>query len=254
MRAGYAAAPSRPMRRVRTPRKPPSDTAPIAEALGHDFRDPRLLLDALTHTSFANEAGQPGRDNERLEFVGDAVVGLVVATLVHAHFPDAPEGELTQRRAALVSGPALAERAAELGLGAALRLGRGEERTGGREKPRLLAGALEACIAAVYLDAGFDAAFAVAQRIFEPLLDALGSETRDFKTRLQVVQQQGGHDAPRYEVLSIDGPRHARAYHVALHLDGVLAGEGRGRSKSEAEQDAARAVLAQRENRAHDGA
>jgi ribonuclease-3 len=242
------------MHRAQRPRKPTVDLTPVTQALGHDFRDPQLLLDALTHTSFANEAGQAGRDNERLEFVGDAVVGLVVATLVHAHFPDAPEGDLTQRRAALVSGAALAERATALGLGAALRLGRGEERSGGREKPRLLAGALEACIAAVYLDAGFDAAYRVAHRIFAPRLDAPGAGLRDYKTRLQEVQQQSGHNAPRYEVLSIDGPLHARSYHVALHLDGVLAGEGRGRSKAEAEQDAARGVLAQREACAQDGA
>jgi len=244
----------RPMHRARRPRKPPVDLTPVMQALGHEFRDPQRLLDALTHTSFANEAGQPGRDNERLEFVGDAVVGLVVATLLHGHFPDAPEGELTQCRAALVSGAALAERATELGLGAVLRLGRGEERTGGREKPRLLAGALEACIAAVYLDAGFDAAYAVAHRIFAPRLDAPGGGMRDYKTRLQEVRQQNGYDAPRYEVLSMEGPLHARAYHVALHLDGVLAGEGRGRSKSEAEQDAARGVLAHLDARAEDGA
>ncbi len=230
--------------RNRTPHTPPSSTDQVARALGHDFATPALLLEALTHTSFVNESGGRGRDNERLEFVGDAVLGFVVATLLHARFPGAPEGELSQRRAALVSGPALARLAAELGIGAALRLGRGEERTGGREKPRLLAGALEACVAAVHLDAGFDAARAVATRIFEPLLDALVPGALDHKTRLQERVQRGGGAAPRYELLSVEGPLHERAFHVALELSGERVGEGRGRTKTEAEQQAAHAALA----------
>lgn len=215
----------------------------IALALGHVFVRPLLLEEALTHRSFAHEQGADSRDNERLEFVGDAVVGLVVATLLHEHFPGAREGELTQRRAALVSGPALARLSAELGIGAALRLGRGEERSGGREKPRLLAGALEACFAAVYLDGGVEAAMSMGRSLFTPLLDAHGPGANDFKTRLQELLQAAGRGMPRYELVAADGPEHERAFHVALRIGDELAGEGRGRSKSEAEQQAACVAL-----------
>ncbi len=222
---------------------PPIDADAVGHALGHVFLRPALLEEALTHRSFVHEHAAGARDNERLEFVGDAVVGLVVGTLLHEHFPDAREGELTQRRAALVSGPALARLAAELGIGAALRLGRGEERSGGRDKPRLLAGALEACFAAVYLDGGVDAAMAIGRPLFAPLLDAQSPGALDFKTRLQERLQASGRSAPRYEIVAADGPEHERAFHVALRIDGELAGEGRGRSKSEAEQQAARVAL-----------
>ena len=230
--------------RVATNRPPaPFDTDAVGRALGHVFANPALLEEALTHRSFVHEHAAGARDNERLEFVGDAVVGLVVATLLHDHFPDAREGELTQRRAALVSGPALARLAAELGIGAALRLGRGEERSGGREKPRLLAGALEACFAAVYLDGGAAAAMAIGVPLFAPLLDAQSPGALDFKTRLQERLQSAGRGAPRYEIVSAEGPEHERAFRVALRIDGELAGEGSGRSKSEAEQQAARVAL-----------
>lgn len=235
--------------RVATNRPPTPDTDAVGRALGHVFARSTLLEEALTHRSFVHEHGGDARDNERLEFVGDAVVGLVVATLLHEHFPNAREGELTQRRSALVSGPALARLAAELGIGAALRLGRGEERSGGREKPRLLAGALEACFAAVYLDGGVEAAMAMGRPLFAPLLDAQSPGAHDFKTRLQERLQAAGLAAPRYELVAADGPEHERAFHVALRIDGEIAGEGRGRSKSEAEQQAARAAL-----EAHDSA
>jgi ribonuclease-3 len=221
----------------------PPDVDAVGRALGHVFGRPQLLLEALTHRSFVHERGGDARDNERLEFVGDAVVGLVAATLLHAHFPEAREGELTQRRAALVSGPALARLAAELGIGAALRLGRGEERSGGAEKPRLLAGALEACFAAVYLDGGVEAAMVLGRRFFTPLLDAQSPGALDYKTRLQERLQATGRAAPRYELVGADGPEHERAFRVALRVDGALAGEGTGRSKAEAEQQAARAAL-----------
>ncbi len=221
----------------------PPDADAVGRALGHVFARPALLEEALTHRSFVHEQPGSARDNERLEFVGDAVVGLVVATLLHEHFPDAREGELTQRRAALVSGPALARLAAELGIGAALRLGRGEERSGGREKPRLLAGALEACFAAVYLDGGVAAAMLLGRPLFAPLFDALSPGALDFKTRLQERLQAAGRLAPRYELVSVEGPEHERAFRVALRIDGELAGEGTGRSKAEAEQQAARVAL-----------
>ena len=161
--------------------------AAVARALGHAFRDPALLRDALTHRSFANERPDLAPcDNERLEFLGDAVLGLAVAAMLFATYPKAREGELTRRRADLICEGALCEVAQGIGLGAALRLGNGEEQTGGRAKPRLLASALEACLGAVYEDAGVEAAFAVVRRLLgDRLAAARGGGAADFKSRAQ---------------------------------------------------------------------
>lgn len=220
------------------------DLEAVAEALGHRFDDPTHLRDALTHRSFANERPDLApADNERLEFLGDAVLSQVASSLLFARFPGATEGELTRRRADLVCEAGLAEIARDVGLGPALRLGKGEDRSGGREKPRLLSSALEACIAAVFLDAGAATAMEVVGNLLEPHLDLEAPGARDFKTRMQELAQSQRRPAPRYAVLETTGPDHARQFRVACNLDGEQLAEGQGRSKLEAEQDAARAAL-----------
>ncbi len=216
----------------------------LCDALGYEFSDQGLLRDALTHRSFKNERPDLApNDNERLEFLGDAVVGLVVASLLSEQFADATEGELTQRRADLVSEKGLAAIANSVGLGPSLRLGKGEEKSGGREKPRLLSGALEACIGAIYQDAGMDAAVEVTRRIFDPWIHAGEPGHRDFKSRAQEWAQARFGDTPSYTLVRSEGPDHARQFVVALELMGSRVGFGEGRSKLDAEQAAAKAAL-----------
>jgi ribonuclease-3 len=212
----------------------------LEAALGYAFRDPSLLSDALTHSSYKNERQREVRtDNERLEFLGDAVLQQVVSALLWERFPDASAGEMTRRRADLVCEEGLAQIAQALQVGAALRLGRGEDRTGGRDKPRLLASALEAVIAAVFLDGGADAVRDVSRRLFESALRQSSPGERDFKTRVQELLQSRGKKVPVYEVRRTHGPDHARNYEVAIIVDGAALAVGQGRSKLEAEQSAA---------------
>lgn len=221
----------------------------VASALGHEFDDPTLLRDALTHRSFRNEKPDLSpRDNERLEFLGDAVLGVVVGSLLFDAFPDAREGELTRKRADLVCEGTLAEIATELHVGPALRLGRGEDKSGGRTKPRLLASTLEALIGAIHADAGFDAAAGAARRLFEPRL-ADATDRRDPKSRLQELVQARHRETPTYRLLKTEGPDHDRRFFVALDVAGEVVARGQGRSKSEAEQDAARNGLTKMELR-----
>jgi len=216
----------------------------LCEKLGHSFVDAGLLLDALTHRSFKNE--QPdvaGTDNERLEFLGDAVVGLVVASLLYERFPDADEGELTRRRADLVSEKGLSETAEAIGIGDAMRLGKGEQKSGGRSKPRLLSSALEACVGAIYRDGGADAAFAAARRVFEPRLHTSAPGHRDAKSRAQEWAQAHLGGTPSYRLIGTEGPDHEREFTVALELHDEEIATGAGRSKLDAEQAAAGAAL-----------
>ncbi|MDH3201272.1 MAG: ribonuclease III [Myxococcales bacterium] len=216
----------------------------LCDALGYEFADQSLLRDALTHRSFKNERPDLApNDNERLEFLGDAVVGLVVASLLSEQFPEVAEGELTQRRADLVSEKGLAAIADSVRLGPAMRLGKGEEKSGGREKPRLLSSALEACIGAIYKDAGVDAAVEVTRRIFEPWLHVGEPGHRDFKSRAQEWAQARLGDTPSYELVRSEGPDHAREFVIALELKGSRVALGEGRSKLDAEQAAAKAAL-----------
>jgi ribonuclease-3 len=220
----------------------------VQEALGHVFRDPTLMRDALTHRSFTNERPDLGpRDNERMEFLGDAVLGLAASTLLWRHYPDAPEGELTRRRADLVCERSLATFARAIGLGEALRLGKGEERSGGRDKPRLLASALEALLAAVYLDAGEAVASRVARAILEPHVESLAPGESDYKTRLQELLQGKGEPAPSYVIVRAEGPDHDRVFFVEVRQVERTLGEGSGRTKLAAEQLAAQQALAQLE-------
>jgi ribonuclease-3 len=228
-----------------------SETDPLARlavAFGHRFTDERWLVLAVTHRSYANERHETmsplgARDNERLEFLGDAVLGLAAAALLAERFPDADEGELTRRRAELVSGPTLARIARSLGVGEALRLGVGEQRTGGRDKPRLLAAALEACVGALYHDAGPLTAIEAARRLLDGAVDAV-TGAPDPKSRLQERLQDEGRATPRYQTVAEAGPMHAREYEVVVRSGGETLGTGRGRSKAEAEREAARRALA----------
>ena len=216
----------------------------LCHALGYTFDDPSLLLDALTHSSFKNEQPElAARDNERLEFLGDAVVDLIAADLLFVHFPDADEGELTRRRADLVSERGLAEAADAVGVGPAMRLGKGEEKSGGRSKPRLLSSALEACIGAIDCDGGAAAAFEASHRIFEPRLHTSAPGRRDVKSLAQAWAQANLGFTPRYPLVETEGPDHEREFTVALEVDDERISTGTGRSKLEAEQAAAQAAL-----------
>ena len=231
--------------------KPASTTDPerrLLDALGHTFRDRTLLLEALTHRSYVNEVsgpeGMPLRDNERLEFLGDAVLDLVVSTELMRRFRDAREGELSRMRAAIVHEGALARLARTVELGAALRLGRGEEMSGGRDRPSLLADAFEAVVAAVYLDAGW----ARTLEVVVPLLSFESSERLadwDPKTELQHRIQGERRATPTYRMVSVLGPVHEQVFVAEVVVGGEVLGRGEGRSKKHAEQAAASAVLSQ---------
>jgi len=216
----------------------------LCEELGYSFVDTGLLLDALTHRSFKNEwPGTSSSDNERLEFLGDAVVGFVVASLLYAQFPEVDEGELTRRRADLVSEKGLADAAETIGVGEAMRLGKGEQKSGGRAKPRLLASALEACLGAIYCDGGANAAFEAARLLFEPRLQTSALGLRDAKSRAQEWAQAHLGGTPSYQLVATDGPDHDREFTVALQLNDQEVAVGVGRSKIDAEQAAAGAAL-----------
>ena len=219
--------------------------AELEARLGHSFRNAALRETAMTHTSWVNEAGQPERsDNERLEFLGDAVLDLVVSDLLMRRFPDRREGDLSRARAALVSETGLAQVALALDLGRFILLGKGEERTGGRGRPSILANALEALMGAIYMDAGFDVAAAVASRLFESRIEEVDQHARlDYKSRLQERAQALWQTAPVYEVVAEEGPDHDKRFEVALSLAGRPYGRAIGRSKKEAEQGAAAAAL-----------
>ncbi|AKT42287.1 ribonuclease III [Chondromyces crocatus] len=205
------------------------------------------LEEALTHASFANEQrGVRRLDNQRLEFLGDAVLGLCVTEILMARFPEAREGELSLMRAALVNTDALATWARAVDLGAALRLGRGADVAGERDQTNVLADATEALVAAVYLDRGLDVARALSRRITaEPIgrLQGGGRIGRDPKSQLQERIQARGGPSPRYRIVGVEGPDHERVFTAVAEADGEVLGQGRGRSKKLAEQAAARAAL-----------
>ena len=212
----------------------------LADRIGWDVRDPGLLQQCVAHRSWCAE--NPGTSsNERLEFLGDAVLGLVVTVHLYRTYPSMPEGELAKVRASVVNSAALAEVATELGIGEALLLGKGEDQSGGRGKPSILADATEAVIGAVYLDRGWDAAerlvmYLVGERIEE---GAAGPGGHDYKTRLQELCARVFDQLPVYSVRD-EGPDHAKEFEAVVHVKGSAHGTGRGRSKKQAEQAAAR--------------
>ncbi len=218
---------------------------PVEALLGYRFSDRGLIEEALRHSSFINEISDSRlRDNERLEFLGDAVLNLVVGHILLRRFPKYTEGDLSRMRAGLVNETQLAGLARRLDLGVHVQLGRGETQTGGQAKNSILAGTLEALMAAVYLDGGFDAVRAIIEAHFEPLVSRLltGSELADFKSQLQELVQSRPESMPRYTVIREDGPDHDKTFRVELKVL-HMATQGSGKSKKAAEQDAARQAL-----------
>lgn len=211
------------------------------QRLGHTFQNKKLLQTAVSHSSYANEVRT--RSNERLEFLGDSVLSLVVAQYLFHRYPKLPEGELTKLRASLVCEKALCGFAEELRLGEELLLGKGEETTGGRERPSILADAFEAVLAAIYLDAGFETAERFVLRFVKAHLQHADEDTKDYKTQLQEIVQQNREERVRYVLVSETGPDHDKEFCVEIHLNRNVIGTGKGHSKKEAEQMAAKEAL-----------
>lgn len=215
----------------------------LEEKLGYTFQNRALLENALTHSSYANENKHTGaQSNERLEFLGDSVLGMVTADYLYRVHPDLPEGDLTRTRAALVCEGSLVEVAQQLNLGSYLKLGKGEDAGGGRERPSIVADAVEAVLAAVYLDGGIGSARKIIQRfILDREEEKSGS--RDYKTALQELVQRESGQVLAYRLVGSTGPDHAKRFQVEVELNGVPVGAGEGRSKKEAEQMAAKAAI-----------
>lgn len=223
----------------------------LQEKLGYSFQDIALLTEAMTHRSFANEyQSEDLLDNERLEFLGDAVLDLIVSQYLMNFQPDAPEGELTRIRADVVAMPSLARLARKLDLGSCLLLGKGEERSGGRDKSNLLADALESLLGAIFTDSNFDSVQKVVLPLFIPLLEQASSrEGQDFKSRLQELVQAAQGELPVYKLVEATGPPHDRVYHVEVYVQKRLEGAGQGRTKKSAEQAAAEAAISSLDQR-----
>jgi ribonuclease III len=220
----------------------------LQQAIGYRFRDRGLLEHAMTHTSRANEDVSGGvHDNESMEFLGDAVVGFVIADVLFREFPDSDEGEKSKTKAALVSTTTLARQAERLNLGEHLLLGRGEEKTGGRRKQALLADGYEALIAAIYLDGGIEHVRAFIVREFAPLLAEVQQHgiagSQDYKSALQELLQARDQPLPEYRLVGTMGPDHRKLFQVEVVVNGEALADSTGPSKKEAEQDAARAAL-----------
>ena len=215
--------------------------AKLQENLGYRFKDIELLKTALTHSSYANEKGEGVICNERLEFLGDSILGFVSAKYFYENYSNLPEGELTKHRAARVCENALCVFAKELEIGPALRLGKGETRMGGSERPSILADAFEAVLAAVFLDGGLDEASKIVLR-FIPRHDVI-EEVRDYKTILQEVVQRNREEKVEYVLVDATGPDHDKTFTVEVHLNSNVIGRGKGSSKKRAEQEAAKSAL-----------
>ena len=217
----------------------------LEEMIGYTFNDRQLLLQALTHKSFSNEQPEYALHNERLEFLGDAVLELVISDWIYTHYPDIPEGGLTRIRAEVVSEKGLTQIACDLSLGEGLRLGKGEQKSGGREKPSLLSDALEALLGAIYRDSSFVEVSRVIEKIFIGAIQksALQRYGSDYKTCLQERLQAQYGALPEYILTQVSGPDHERIFSMEVHFMGKLLGKGSGTSKKNAEQKAAAAAL-----------
>ena len=211
----------------------------LEERLGYSFRNRALLETAVTHSSYANENRASGIVcNERLEFLGDSVLGVTVADFLYRHFPDMPEGRMTRLRAELVCEKSLAAVAERLSLGEHLLLGNGEDQSGGRRRPSILCDVMEAVVAASYLDGGFAVASDIVTRLILPQL-AEAEKTHDYKTELQELVQRKKSQQLSYELISETGPDHCKEFNVHVLLNGREVGTGSGTSKKRAEQAAA---------------
>ena len=216
----------------------------LQKTIGYTFGNEELLINALTHSSYAHEHKHPEWCNERLEFLGDSILSVVVSDYLFYHYPNTPEGELTRIRAASVCEKALFGFAKEIALGDALLLSRGEQNTGGRTRPSILADAFEALIAAIYLDGGMEPAKAFILKYVTPTLDQHRKGAfKDFKTLLQEVIQQNPEDRLTYLLVEESGPDHDKCFKYEVHINSNLVGTGVGRSKKEAEQAAAKEAL-----------
>jgi ribonuclease III len=214
--------------------------------LGYSFKKREHLKRALTHKSYANEQHMPSTEhNERYEYLGDAVLELAISHLLMDSFPNHPEGELSKLRAAIVNESQLADVARRMKIGEFLYLGKGEDRTGGRDKPSLLSDAFEAVLGGVYLDRGFEKVCKVVRKKFTGVMGEVGGEgfIKDYKTRLQEISQGRFKIMPRYRLASTTGPDHKKTFEVNLYIKEELVGVGRGASKKAAEQDAAKQAL-----------
>lgn len=216
----------------------------LKEKIGVIWSDDAHLRQALTHGSYAYE--HPGvPNNQRLEFLGDAVLQLTISDYLYRTFPSKSEGELTKIRAAVVCEPSLVKAAQELGIGEALFIGRGEAQSGGRQRPSILADAFEAVLGALYLDQGLEAAAGFALSKLKPVVDDVleGRMEYDYKTELQELLQQHSRETVSYAILKEEGPDHAKRFTAGVYWQGKCLGQGEGRSKKEAEQQAAREAL-----------
>lgn len=221
----------------------------LQERLGYTFGDRAVLLQSLTHTSYGHEFLQDKsvaqRDNERLEFLGDAILDVVVSDILLESFPSAHEGQLSKMRAAVVNEKTLAELARSVELQDAIRLGKGEIQTGGQSKPSILASAFEALMAAIYLDGGFNAVYPVVRHLFAPFFreEAALMAFYDHKTQLQEMVQARWKITPQYQLIQATGPDHAKVFQVEVKMNGKVLAMAEGLSKKEAEQNAARVAI-----------
>lgn len=213
----------------------------LQEELGYSFSDSSLLLRCLTHVSFEHRDGID--HNETLEFLGDAVLNLAVSDLLMRRFPDKKEGDLSRMRASLVNAVILAEKAASLELGKLIRLGKGEERSGGRVKESILAAVFEAVLGGIYWDGGYEAAHRVVERHFSREIKQRKLGLRDYKTRLQEISQMLLHAPPTYTLVAESGPSHEKRFVTEIAIGGNILGRGEGKSKKQSEQQAAKKAL-----------
>ncbi len=222
-----------------------ADIRIVQERIHHRFRQVKHVVQALTHSSWANEHGSPGDDNERLEFLGDAVIDLIVSEEALARYPEAPEGHLTRLRSVLVKEKTLAQLALDLELDQRVRLGRGEEAQGGRKRTALLADLMEALMGAVFLDGGYETAREVVLGLYEGMWpdQASGATSKDHKSRLQEVTQQRFGDRPVYALKDSSGPEHEKVFTVEVALPDGRVFKARGPSLKKAEQAAARMAV-----------
>ncbi len=227
--------------------KLPKNPDDLTKVTDYSFKNQELLYQAIRHPSYVYEKDSPRvSDNQRLEFLGDAVINLAISNLLMESFPEMKEGDLSKYRASLVSENGLSCIALDLELGDYLLLGKGEERTDGRKKLSILSDALEALIGAIYLDGGFAEALRVIAKLFSPLLESIspGKSVNDFKTDLQEYSQDAFQSTPQYRLEKETGPDHNKTFYAGVYLKGDLMGKGKGKSKKEAEQNAAKEALA----------
>ena len=217
---------------------------PLEENLRYEFKNKKLLINSLTHSSYANEARDGVSSNERLEFLGDSVLSIVVSEYIYKEFNNLPEGELTKLRASLVCEKSLCQFSRELDLGKYLRLGKGEDKGGGRERDSILADAFEAVLAAMYLDGGFNVAKNHVMRFIKNELKHTDDEVfKDYKTALQEIIQKNPEESVTYILTKETGPDHDKVFEVEVRLNSNTIGKGMGKNKKQAEQSAAKEAL-----------